>query len=118
MNFDFQRRGGIGGLASNIALAMAVALALITGGTLGGVLQGQAGDPRLSGGLRHLGLQQQGSSEPPGPLYETRADHDPGGTGKFYMGREIAQVMGPGGIPWLDRIDREREGNPLSFWRQ
>src|SRR5579871_2700791 len=37
------------------------------------------------------------------PLYETRANHDPNGTGKFYMGREIAQVMGPGGIEWLDR---------------
>ena len=24
------------------------------------------------------------------PLYETRANHDPNGTGKFYMGREIA----------------------------
>jgi ubiquinone/menaquinone biosynthesis C-methylase UbiE len=43
--------------------------------------------------------------------YETRADHDPDGTGKFYMGREIAQVMGPGGIPWLERAERDREEN-------
>jgi ubiquinone/menaquinone biosynthesis C-methylase UbiE len=28
------------------------------------------------------------------------------------MGREIAQVMGPGGIPWLDRDEREEEENP------
>lgn len=45
-------------------------------------------------------------------LYETRAIHDPNGTGKFYMGREIAQVMGPGGIPWLDRPERESEEKP------
>lgn len=46
------------------------------------------------------------------PQYETRAIHDPDGTGKFYMGREIAQVMGPGGIPWLDRPQREDEEKP------
>jgi hypothetical protein len=28
------------------------------------------------------------------PRYEVRADHDPNGIGKFYMGREIAHVMG------------------------
>jgi ubiquinone/menaquinone biosynthesis C-methylase UbiE len=48
----------------------------------------------------------------PQPLYETRQVHDPDGTGKFYMGREIAQVMGPGGIPWLDRPQRESEEHP------
>ena len=46
------------------------------------------------------------------PLYETRTVHDPNGTGKFYMGREIAQVMGPGGIPWLDRPERDSEEKP------
>jgi SAM-dependent methyltransferase len=46
------------------------------------------------------------------PLYETRQVHDPDGTGKFYMGREIAQLMGPGGIPWLDRPERENEEHP------
>lgn len=46
------------------------------------------------------------------PLYETRAVHDPNGTGKFYMGREIAQIMGPGGIPWLDRPERDTEQKP------
>jgi len=45
-------------------------------------------------------------------LYETRTVHDPNGTGKFYMGREIAQVMGPGGIPWLDRPERDSEEKP------
>jgi len=46
------------------------------------------------------------------PLYETRALHDPDGIGKFYMGREIAEVMGPGGIPWLDRPERAEEERP------
>ncbi len=46
------------------------------------------------------------------PLYETRVNHDPNGTGKFYMGREIAQVMGPGGIEWLDRPARQEEEHP------
>jgi ubiquinone/menaquinone biosynthesis C-methylase UbiE len=44
--------------------------------------------------------------------YETRATHDPDGIGKFYMGREIAHVMGPGGIIWLERSEREREERP------
>ena len=46
------------------------------------------------------------------PRYETRANHDPNGTGTFYMGREIAQVMGPGGIEWLDRSERNTEEHP------
>jgi ubiquinone/menaquinone biosynthesis C-methylase UbiE len=54
----------------------------------------------------------QAASAPPKPVYETREIHDPDGTGKFYMGREIAQVMGPGGIPWLDRPEREQEERP------
>ncbi|HVF15493.1 MAG TPA: class I SAM-dependent methyltransferase [Steroidobacteraceae bacterium] len=44
--------------------------------------------------------------------YETRATHDPDGLGKFYLGREIAHVMGPGGIIWLERAEREREERP------
>jgi ubiquinone/menaquinone biosynthesis C-methylase UbiE len=44
--------------------------------------------------------------------YETRALHDPDGIGKFYMGREIAHVMGPGGIIWLERAEREDEERP------
>lgn len=48
----------------------------------------------------------------PHPVYETHQVHDPNGTGKFYMGREIAQMMGSGGIPWLDRPEREAEEHP------
>jgi ubiquinone/menaquinone biosynthesis C-methylase UbiE len=35
-----------------------------------------------------------------------------GGTGKFYMGREIAAVMNPAGASWLDRASREEEEQP------
>ncbi len=45
--------------------------------------------------------------------YEIRKDHDPNGIGKFYMGREIAHVMGFGpmgdGARWLERDEREEE---------
>jgi ubiquinone/menaquinone biosynthesis C-methylase UbiE len=34
------------------------------------------------------------------------------GIGKFYDGREIAQVMGFDGAPWLDRPSREQEERP------
>jgi len=47
--------------------------------------------------------------KPDAPRYETRRDHDPDGIGKFYMGREIAQVMGYAGIGWLERPEREKE---------
>lgn len=46
------------------------------------------------------------------PRYTTRADHDPDGIGKFYMGREIAGVMGHEAADWLDRPEREREEAP------
>ncbi len=34
------------------------------------------------------------------------------GTGKYYMGREIARVMGHEGIDWLERDNREEEEAP------
>lgn len=41
--------------------------------------------------------------------YEIRAVHDSNGIGKFYMGREIAHVMGHQAADWLERPERERE---------
>lgn len=41
--------------------------------------------------------------------YEFRAEHDPNGTGKFYLGREIAHVMGHQAAGWLERPEREEE---------
>ena len=46
---------------------------------------------------------------PPDPLYDTRAEHDPNGIGKFFMGREIAHVMGHQAADWLERPEREEE---------
>ncbi len=41
--------------------------------------------------------------------YEYRTSQSSDGTGKFYLGREIAQVMGHTGAQWLERPERERE---------
>src|SRR5262249_36848497 len=41
--------------------------------------------------------------------YEFRREHDPDGIGKFYLDREIAQVMGHQGASWLERPEREKE---------
>lgn len=49
---------------------------------------------------------------PKHPPYITKADHDPDGIGVFYMGREIAQVMGHEAADWLDRPERETEEAP------
>ncbi|MGB7395529.1 MAG: class I SAM-dependent methyltransferase [Pricia sp.] len=38
-------------------------------------------------------------------------DGDPNGIGKWYMGREIAHVMGYQGMGWLERSNREEEEN-------
>ena len=46
---------------------------------------------------------------PPTPLYETREEHDRNGIGKFFMGREIAHVMGHQAADWLERPEREEE---------
>src|SRR5207253_7321179 len=51
----------------------------------------------------------------PAPRYETRQEHDPNGTGKFYMGREIALVMGHEAAGWLDRPEREQEEQPTKL---
>lgn len=49
---------------------------------------------------------------PAHPPYVKKADHDPDGIGVFYMGREIAQVMGHEAADWLDRSEREVEEAP------
>jgi SAM-dependent methyltransferase len=45
----------------------------------------------------------------PQPLYTYREEHDPNGIGKFFMGREIAYVMGHQAADWLERPSREAE---------
>jgi fructan beta-fructosidase len=45
----------------------------------------------------------------PRPQYEHREQHSRDGIGKFYLGREIAHVMGHQGADWLERPTREQE---------
>ncbi|MGV3531946.1 MAG: class I SAM-dependent methyltransferase [Chthoniobacteraceae bacterium] len=49
------------------------------------------------------------NATPKHPGYETRTEHDRDGTGTFYMGREIALVMGHLAVGWLERPEREAE---------
>lgn len=46
----------------------------------------------------------------PTRVYTFKKD-DPNGIGKWYMGREIAHIMGFQGMDWLDRPEREEEEN-------
>jgi ubiquinone/menaquinone biosynthesis C-methylase UbiE len=59
-----------------------------------------------------ISLAFAGSEPAATPRYETRAIHDPDGIGKFYMGREIAHVMGHEGAEWLERPERIQEERP------
>ncbi|MEX0715293.1 MAG: methyltransferase domain-containing protein [Planctomycetaceae bacterium] len=52
---------------------------------------------------------QAATAKAPASRYVYRRRHDPNGIGKFYMGREIAQVMGAAAAPWLERPQREQE---------
>lgn len=45
-------------------------------------------------------------------IYQYQKFHNPDGIGKFYMGREIAQVMGHQGASWLERPSRGMEERP------
>jgi precorrin-6B methylase 2 len=45
-------------------------------------------------------------------VYEQHRIHNPDGIGKYYMGREIAKVMGHTGAAWLERPSRETEEKP------
>jgi SAM-dependent methyltransferase len=48
-------------------------------------------------------------------VYEQRIIHSPDGIGKYYMGREIAKVMGYPGAGWLERPSREGEEQPTKI---
>ena len=49
-----------------------------------------------------------GQNKDTAPAYELK-NGDINGIGKWYMGREIAHVMGFQGINWLERPEREKE---------
>lgn len=98
------KTGGTGPSLLSVCVVVALATVLVAVG--GQVLQGQHAVSRQV----FFAAPQQSAQ----PVYETRQVHDPNGTGKFYMGREIAQVMGPAGIPWMDRPERENEERPTA----
>src|ERR1041385_989163 len=54
--------------------------------------------------FQHTAAQKTNSDS----LYTYRTASD-GGTGKFYLGREIAHVMGASNADWLDRTSRPQE---------
>ncbi|MCO4821538.1 MAG: class I SAM-dependent methyltransferase [Flavobacteriaceae bacterium] len=56
--------------------------------------------------LSSCGVQNESKKNP----YTYKAN-DPNGIGKWYMGREIASVMGFEGMEWLERPEREAEEN-------
>jgi tRNA A58 N-methylase Trm61 len=60
------------------------------------------------------GQEKEKGSPPDSPAakYEYRTQHDYNGIGKFYMGREIAHVMGHQAADWLERPEREAEEGP------
>jgi ubiquinone/menaquinone biosynthesis C-methylase UbiE len=90
-----------------IPLTLAIVLIIAAAFALASQLHSAIAVPAL------LSAQPQASASPqPEARYEVRAIHDPNGTGRFYMGREIAQVMGAGGIEWLDRPEREEQEQP------
>lgn len=45
-------------------------------------------------------------------VYQYQTRHHPDGIGKFYLGREIAKVMGHEGAGWLERSGRETSEQP------
>ena len=56
-----------------------------------------------------------GTAVPGNSRYQFRANHDPDGIGKFYLGREISHVMGHLGAGWLERSSRVREEAPAKL---
>ncbi|SDX93174.1 class I SAM-dependent methyltransferase [Hymenobacter psychrophilus] len=63
----------------------------------------------LSEGTAVQLTEQRRAAAPDTSGYERRTPQDLNGIGKYYMGRQIAHVMGHEGAAWLDRSDRARE---------
>ena len=65
--------------------------------------------------LRAEPVKTADPAKPDESHYEFHREHDPDGIGKFYMGREIAQVMGHEAAGWLERPEREKEEQPTKL---
>lgn len=66
----------------------------------------------LLAGLLSFGCLNLPAADAVNPRYTYIEDHHPDTTGKVYMDREIAQVMGHLGAGWLERPEREQEEKP------
>jgi precorrin-6B methylase 2 len=81
-------------------------LALVVAGLSAGALAAAEPEPASRSSPE---AAEPAASDDESNRYEFRTDHDPDGIGKFYMGREIAHVMGFMAAPWLERPERETE---------
>jgi len=81
-----------------------VALAILIAGC-GAPTTGETARPPVSDSAADFGPRAAGAAQADTSYYTTGpASRD--GTGKFYMGREISQVMGHRGAAWLERPER------------
>lgn len=62
--------------------------------------------------LHPIGMQLATAVALSDSIYQQRVLHSPDGIGKFYMGREIAKVMGHTEALWLERPSRAFEEQP------
>src|SRR5213080_4579312 len=60
-------------------------------------------------GVAAIGRAADPVTDSSGDRYIYREEHSRDGIGKFYMGREIAHVMGHQAAGWLERPEREKE---------
>ena len=86
-------------------------LAIITLiGTLVAIaIRANLGSPNIAANIPTANVSADSISQ---SVYQYKSPHNPDGIGKFYMGREIAQVMGHQGAGWLERSSRESEESP------
>src|SRR5258708_3932372 len=62
-----------------------------------------------------LAVEPDGGQTKPNPQAYQHGIRHAGGIGTYYLGREIAEVMGHQGADWLDRPGRENEENPKAL---
>ena len=65
-------------------------------------------------GVMAIGVAEDVKTSPPAYAHGVQTRD---GIGKFFLGREIAQVMGHQGADWLERPEREKEEDPTAILR-
>jgi SAM-dependent methyltransferase len=90
--------------SSPYSLLLPPALLLVTACTQTPIVESNAG----------LIAQRRLGAAPDSAGYQRKAPQDPNGIGKYYMGRQIAHVMGHDAAGWLERPGRqEQEGTDV-----